>query len=140
MHITFRLRKGGTLPFRHHNNRSILIIDYYLELEWAPVAFCVSLFGSYMFVNIGVNPLWTIIPEFFPYRFRSTGKSFAGNTSEIYIIAATFVAGYSVLGFGSHIAFAVWFLVVFLYLFAKCPETKNKMPAEAFPEFLELGD
>ncbi len=97
-----------------------------------------SLFGSYIFVNVGVSPLWSIVPEFFPYRFRASGKSFAANISEIFIIVSVFIAGYSMLGVGSYISFAVWFLLVFLYLFVKCPETNNKMPTEAFPEFLEL--
>ncbi len=78
----------------------------------------------------------------FPALFRATGKSFAAIIAGIYtvIIVAVYLERLNLSAAISNYSVAVVFLLGSVYLFIKCPETKNKMPMDMFPEFSELED
>ncbi len=53
-------------------------------------------------------------------------------------IVYIFYFGLNLNAGATNLAVAVLFLLTSIYLYKKCPETANKMPLEAFPEFREL--
>ncbi len=105
----------------------------------ASIVFCLSVYASQVALNVGVRPVfWVLVPEVFPFKFRSVGKCFTMVLYGLYNFLV--LLGYYPLiracPLAAHALVALSLLLSLLYAYWSMPETKGKQPHEIYPELM----
>ncbi len=109
--------------------------------RFATICFSAAFFVAQIALNFGIRPVfWILILEMFPFRFRSTGKSFVLTLFTIYniILSLVFYFVLSAVPLLVHILLATTLWISFAYIYISLPETKGKAPIEIFPQLRQL--
>lgn len=101
------------------------------------IATAVIIFLVQFFMNIGIRPLfYVLVPELFPFEFRTAGKSLSAMVGTFITIPMLFgfwpllkIIGNYVYAF---LAIPLWLCLAYVY--KTCPETKGRSAAVIFKE------